>query len=283
MKPHESSYDLVAAEHDYPEWRGAPRRTLVIASHLRSGSTLLGEALYAVGGLGNPLEYLHVGFRPAFARRWQADTLDDYVAALHRRRTDTSGTLGIKLFWRDLAETAIEAGACSQLDSGLPPGGQDYAALYVHLQRLLPNPVFVYLYRADRLRAAISAFIAGQTQVFRALTLEDLQRTQQDVAYDYNGILRLLGVQDAAHAHWRAFFAANGLQPQVLTYEALNANYEGTLRGLLQGLGADAHAPLPQPRLTRQSAEYSEALLLRFLRDEAEGRRLPRPPLSRGA
>ena len=50
-------YDLASAAHDYPIWEGLPRRTVLLCTHPRSGSTLLGEALYFAGGLGCPLEY----------------------------------------------------------------------------------------------------------------------------------------------------------------------------------------------------------------------------------
>ncbi|MDM4772586.1 Stf0 family sulfotransferase [Solimonas sp. SE-A11] len=261
---------MVSAGHDYPEWQGAPRRSLILISHPRSGSTLLAEALHAAGGLGNPLEYLHAGFRPTFARRWQAESLPQYLTKLHRLRTDPGGTLGIKLFWRDLRETAVEAGIRSDQGPNPPPGGEDYMALHTHLQRVLPNPVFVYLYREDRLRAAISAYIASKTGVFRALTPEQLQRTRREVEYDYEGIRQALAAFDAAHAHWRAYFAASGIRPLRLSYEELQADYHGSVTNVITSLGGSGQKSLPAPRLTRQSSRHSETLLLRFLRDHAE-------------
>ncbi len=59
-------YDLVRAEADYPEWQGPPRRTLLICTQPRSGSTLLGEALWFAGGLGCPLEYESIRWIKAY-------------------------------------------------------------------------------------------------------------------------------------------------------------------------------------------------------------------------
>src|ERR1700761_3371165 len=106
--PNNTPYDLATAEHDYPARDGAPLRTILICTHPRSGSTLLGEALYFAGGLGCPLEYFHAGFRPALARRWKPRSLSDYIAAAHRWRTDPGGTFAVKLFWRDVRELAAE-------------------------------------------------------------------------------------------------------------------------------------------------------------------------------
>src|SRR5947207_3029397 len=99
-------YDLATAGHDHPLWDGLPRRTILICTHPRSGSTLLGEALYFADGLGCPLEYFHAGFRPTFTARWGCADIVDYGRAVHRWRTDMSGIHSVKLFWRDVAELA---------------------------------------------------------------------------------------------------------------------------------------------------------------------------------
>jgi hypothetical protein len=107
-KSAEKTYDLATARYDYPIRTGPPRRTVLVCSHPRSGSTLLGEGLYFAGGLGCPLEYFHAGFRPGIASRWECSTLPEYARAVYQRRTDPTGTLSVKLFWRDMAELAIE-------------------------------------------------------------------------------------------------------------------------------------------------------------------------------
>src|SRR5262249_52136688 len=144
-------------------------RTLVICSNPRSGSTLLGEAIYAAGDLGCPLEYLHCGFRPEFARRWQAHDLDTYVRAMHRLRTDSTGVLSIKLFWRDIEEVVQETAGQDApiLRRDVMPDAEQFRAIFDRLRPILPNPTFVYLTRRDRVRQAVSAFVAIQTGVFR--------------------------------------------------------------------------------------------------------------------
>lgn len=101
-------YDLASIRADYPIRLDAPSQSLILCSYQRSGSTLLGEAIHDASGLGCPLEYFHTGFRPRFARRWNADNIRTYAEAVYRYRTDPSGILSVKLFWYDLEEIAAE-------------------------------------------------------------------------------------------------------------------------------------------------------------------------------
>jgi trehalose 2-sulfotransferase len=246
-------YDLTTAQADFPAREGTPDRSVVICSHPRSGSTLLGEAVYAAGGLGCPLEYLHRGFRPHFARRWQADDLASFVRAMHRHRTDATGVLSIKLFWRDVEEIVEESAA-----------GRAPREIYDVLQTILPNPTFVLLTRRDRVRQAVSAFIAKETGVFRSFSGAD-SRPSGDVVYDYDGIVRQLAAADYGTARWREFFATLGIEPYRIEYEDLVSNYQAVAGSLLAHLGRPAAPRVP--RMRRQAAAQSEAFVLRFLRD----------------
>jgi LPS sulfotransferase NodH len=245
-------YDLATERADYPARNGPPNRSIVICSHPRSGSTLLGEAIHAAGGLGCPLEYLHRGFRPSFARRWNAGDLPSYVRALHRFRTDPSGVLSIKIFWRDIEEVAAEAGF----------GEPSRLEL---LQTILPNPTFVYLTRQDRVRQAVSAYVAAETSVFRSFSPGDNDARTRSVEYQYDAILRQLAAADYGNARWREFFAANGIEPYRIEFESLASACQPTVGALLRYLGHSG-AP-PPPRLLRQATALSETFVRRFLHD----------------
>lgn len=270
-KPDRKLYDLVKADHDYPAWSGAPRRTILICSHPRSGSTLFGEALYFAGGLGCPLEYYHVGFRPPLAERWQTRDIADYAAAVTAHRTDPTGTLSVKLFWRDVVELVTEIdpdrfGALAQS----PPDDTEpatYRAIADLLAPIFPAPVFVHLFRRDRLRQAISAVVATDTGQWRHIPDVDVREAAGDPQFDLDRIEKLIGYSDFCHGHWRNLFAAIGAAPYELTYEDLAADYAGTVTEALRFLGSDA-AP-PRVRMSRQADQESEANVLRFLRERA--------------
>lgn len=267
--PPRKGYDLTRADHDYPEWIGHPQRTLLVCAHPRSGSTLLGEALYFARGVGCPLEYFHRGFRPDFADRWDARTLPDFARAVHRWRTDPAGMLSVKLFWGDVEALAAEL---EPTRFGDLPGRQPdevnavtYREIAGLLETILPNPQFIHLERRDRVRQAVSGLSATQTGRFRIIPTAEMPPLKEPPQYDFARIDALIAYGDYCHGHWRNFFDAIGAAPIRLTYEGLVADYAGTIRRVLDGVGSDA--PVPPIRLQRQSDSESEAFVLRYLRE----------------
>jgi LPS sulfotransferase NodH len=264
------SYDLAKAEADYPVWVGPPKRTILLCSHPRSGSTLLGEAMYFSGSLGCPLEYLHVGFRPAFAERWQCDDLHSYIDAVKRFRTGSNGTLAIKLFWRDVCEIAIEADPVQFADmlDELPENTplETYQALAALLASFFSNISTVHLRRLDRVRQAVSSCIATDSGVWR-LPPTGRQSQRGEPHYDFDRIDSLIGYADFCHGHWRNLFSVMGPMPFAITYEKLASDYNASVTELFQHLGCDV--PPPPQRLAKQADVVAEAMTVRFLREKA--------------
>lgn len=264
-------YDLTSAAHDYAERNGPPLQTLLICTHPRSGSTLLGEALYFAGGLGCPLEYFHTGFRPELAGRWQTGTLAAHVQAVHRFRTDPGGTLAVKLFWGDVAAMVAELEPArfaslpeSMVDDIAP---ETYRAIAAALEPVFPNPRFVHLWRGDRLRMAVSGLTAVQTGVWRRIPDAGIQEPRGQAEYDPARIENYMALADRCHHHWRGFFAAIGAVAYPVTYEELSAAYVPTVAALLSHLGSSAG--VPAVRMLRQADVTNEDFVLRYLRDRA--------------
>ncbi|HEX5182615.1 MAG TPA: Stf0 family sulfotransferase [Allosphingosinicella sp.] len=266
-KPPARPYDLATAEHDQPEWFGPPRRTILLCSHPRSGSTMLGEALHFAGGLGCPLEYFHRGFRPSFERRWGIEGIEQLVASVHRHRTGPNGVLGVKLFWQDLEEIVAE-----RVPGRFPPvrewpndlSSETYRALWAAVADIFPSPDFILLERLDRVRQAASALAAMHSGQWRMIPGAEMPATGAP-HYDYERMAAQFGLADYARHHWRRLFDAIGAEPVVLTYEALDRDYEGSVAALLRALGSDA--AVPPRRMERQSDAVTEGFVLRFLRD----------------
>jgi len=263
-------YDLASAAHDYPQWEGPPRRTVLLCTHPRSGSTLLCEALYFAGGLGCPLEYFHAGFRPSFTRRWNAPDHDSLSAAVRRHRTSPDGTLSVKLFWRDIEEIARDADLELDRFANVPPSeapASYYAALAKHVARLFPNPQFVHLWREDRLRQAVSAILAVETGRWRSIPGATGEDSLTTAPFDADRIERIMSYSDFCHGHFRNLFVAMDATPHALSYEALTADYGGSVRAVLRYLDSDAEPRAP--RMRRQADSASEAMVLRYLRERA--------------
>jgi len=269
--PNQARYDLTESGADFPHWNGPPRRTVIICSHPRSGTTLLGELLHQIGGVGAPLEYFHRGFRPYLQERWAADDLEAYVRAVHGWRTDPSGVFSVKLFWRDVEELAQERDPSAPGFGKNPLGSLDPAAyrrIWSLIGDLFPDPVFIHLRRADRVRQAVSALAASQSGLWRSIPGVGKQEPDGAVVYDYDRIARLVGLCDYCHGHWVKLFQALEVTPYRMTYEALDADLAREAAGLIRFLGLADTATLA-PRLRRQSDAATEAMVLRFLREEA--------------
>lgn len=259
------------AEHDYSAWTGVPRRSVVICTHPRSGSTLLGEALYFAGGVGCALEYFHRGFRPSFERRWQTVGAVALAEAAHRLRTDPSGSFATKFFWQDVEALGWELapgefpGEGNLTPDDVPP--DIYRAQYAKIAPFLPNPIFIHLKRLDEVRQAVSGLTVLNSRIWRAFDGKQGRTPEKETEYDYERIASLVALSRHSHGHWTRFFAANGIVSYVVTYEALDRDYTGTVGALLRHLGSD-HA-VPPIRMRRQSNAQSEAFALRFLHDYA--------------
>lgn len=273
------TYDLALASADYPPRDGLPDRTILVCSHPRSGSTLLGEILYFAGGLGCPLEYFHTGFRPGFAERWQAPDMASLITATRRHRTDASGVFSSKLFWRDIEDLMRELAPSladafiDQRAEHVPPSA--YRQLHAFLCALFPNPTFIHLKRLDRVRLAISALTAVQTQQWRAIpgqgsTRPESNGAKAEVEYDYERIASLIAYADHCHAHWERYFSVNMIGPHALTYEQLARQDRQPLIQLLQHLGHQGE--LPAIRMQRQADARSEKFVARFLADHFRGK-----------
>ncbi|HUC62899.1 MAG TPA: Stf0 family sulfotransferase [Alphaproteobacteria bacterium] len=271
-------YDLMERAGDYPERAGPPERSLVVCSQPRSGSTLLGEAIYFAGGLGNPLEYFHAGFRPKFERRWKPASFSDYVARLYRSRTDPSGVFGLKLFWVDVVDLLHECAPdeFAFLDWRHPGdlAPETHRRIFGILRDFIPNPTFVFLTRRDEIRQAVSHVVAGRSRAWRQFPRQ--ARKDLDAEYEFHRILQYLGVIQRHNGHWRDFFRANALACHRIVYEDLEADYEGTLRKFFAAVGRP-DAPIPPPRLQKQADARSEALVQRF-RAEFRQRASATPP-----
>lgn len=258
-------YDLTRAQADYPARDAPPARSFVICTQQRSGSTLLGEALHFAGGFGCPLEYFHDGFRPGFAERWNADRIDSYIAAVHRFRTDPTGTFGVKLFWRDIADLMHEMTLAGQPAIAVPTAGPAtdiaYRQIFARVAPLVPNPRLVYLRRRDQLRQAVSSFVADKTGQWRQYRAQE-RSAAPTCNFDY--IMQSLARIQSDERHWRHFFRANAIEPYEIYYEDLQFDYAGTLTALFRHLGR-ADATIMPPRLYKQAGARSEELREQFL------------------
>ena len=261
-------YDLFTEAANYPQWTGHPKRTILICTQQRSGSTLLAEAMYFAGGLGCALEYFHPGFRPAFESTWATTTFNDYRDALYKFRTDPTGTLSVKLFWLDVMDLLRkrDGSTFDHLARAQAPFivNDAYRQTMTILSELFPNPTFLLLTRHDHVGQAVSLSIAAQSRNWRWFAGTPKRKGLREPNYQFDHIMRFVAEIQRQNQHWNKFFNANGIIPFRIVYEELASDYVGTLAELFAYLGRP-DAAIPPPRLNKQADERSDAFCARFL------------------
>lgn len=273
IETRQATYDLALAEADYDLWEGPPARCILLCTHPRCGSTLLGEAMTFAQGLGCPIEYFHCGFRPQIERRWGVTGEASYLRALYHHRIDRTGTLGVKLFWRDVIDLckARRPNDAQLLSSDLaadPTAAAEVCEMVRQIfTEIFPNATYIFLIRKDRLRLAVSAVTSAQTGVWRDIPGVDSKMPARTPEYDYERLLQAYGHACYSFDRWEDFFQRTTTEPYRLTYEALLGNYQATVERLLTWLEA-ATTVVPPPRMRRQSSALSEQFLARFLRED---------------
>jgi LPS sulfotransferase NodH len=266
--------DLVGPELDAepPREPVRPARPYLICSTPRSGSGLLCRALARVPGAGAPLEYFNPLHRGLLTERWRCGpALDGYVRALYAHRTTPEGVFGTKLHWDQLVNVRAEALGIAPVEPGYELAGE-------FLQRLFGTATYVRIIRRDVDRQAVSLWFALVTGTWSVAAGEAPDDGRAQVPYSYEGIDRCRRLIENADVHWDRLLRGNGIEPVVVVYEELDAEYVGTVARVLAAVapGAAGAPVAADPPTRRLGDEHTERLLERFML-ERQSRGLPDP------
>lgn len=117
--------------------------------------------------------------------------------------------------------------------------------------------------RVDRVRQAVSVVRAKQTGQWTAEG-----RPVANPAYDAADIAASLAAENRYEGKWDAYFADIGVEPFAVSYEQLDADYDGTMASVLSHLGVDT--PVPPRQLKRQGDAINDEWVARFLAEQAQ-------------
>jgi LPS sulfotransferase NodH len=242
-------------------------RSYLICATQRCGSTLLCEWLDQTGVLGHPNEYL--GLWQEYADRDDAPFWELVVQETKDRWRGANGVFGCKVMantfpvamqWlrRVPAAAGLDDWRVGQLAFG-------------------PGPV-VRVQRRDRVRQAISRYIAMQTGIYHvaaddavgsellggALGSREADRRER-IPFDFAAIDTQVALIGREERYWDELFAAAGVAPLELVYEDFVRDRAGTVRAVLEHVGIDpADANLAfEERMARMSDGVNE----RFYRE----------------
>ncbi len=251
--------------HDLPP-PVSGRRTYVIATLPRTGSTLLCRLLTSTGCVGDPKEYLNpmqvrdwqlrfgdtpwtrlrhralVGRLVPLAGRWRwsPDRLARHLDTIRARRSSPDGWFGLKIH-------------AHHFDAWFTQTGWSVDAL-------LGEATWVFLTRSDRVAQAVSwhrALISGRWSAEQRASLPPL--------YDRRLIQRRLDAIRDGEQRWERWFANRRITPLRLEYESVIRSPAAAVAAVLVHLGVPA-APLQLDALpmTRQADALSESWIQRF-------------------
>jgi LPS sulfotransferase NodH len=228
---------------------GDPRRSYLICSIPRSGSTLLCGLLTGTGVAGAPDEFFNPAYMRVRMQRWGVETTDEFVTQLLARKTGPNGVFGVKAHW-------------SQYKRAF--GGADP-------RQIFPGLRLIYIYRRDRLRQAVSWARAKQTSRFRS---DQRVPTERQATFNAEDITHVLNRIERLDELWAGLFDRLGVAPHAVVYEDLVADRDGALRKVLGHIGIEPPVGLRvrTPVLERQADALTEEWVERYVAETGRAR-----------
>ncbi len=218
-------------------------RGYVICTTQRAGSNYLCQLLASTGVLGKPLDYFNTqGRRNRGWPDYPADP-EQQLEIIRRHGATANGVYGLKLFAYD----------CRALGA-LP------------WTTRLPGLRWIFLHRADLLGQALSLLTAKQTGRWRST-----DGAGAPPAYDAAAIDREMRDIARDNEQWRLYFARNGIEPLVLSYENLAAAPDQVVQAIAALMAIDAATVDPaQVDLRVQRDASSQAWRTRYLAERRD-------------
>lgn len=235
--------DLYTSIYDSEPTLDEPRKTIMLATIPRSGSTHFGLCMWAEGVFGAPLEYLNANTSARMLARLGRGDRHRYWQQLRRLRQGKNGVFSYKMFVVNYVQFKKKA-----------PDFLPYIA---------PNYV-VYLTRDDKLGQAVSYARAVQTRRWFAAVAE--QRTPE---YSFEKIRRQLRSIMLQERSWESIFALTETSPLRVSYERVLLQRDEVMRELAAYVGETigSHPRIEVGSIEKQADLMSEDWRNRYLED----------------
>jgi len=145
-------------------------------------------------------------------------------------------------------------------------------AAYELMRSLVPDLRIIWLRRRNMLARAISHYRARKSGLWhQPASNSGLPGQEQPLEFDLGQIHNLHCVGQFEEEMWQRFFQERNISPYCLVYEEFIANYESTVRGVLEFLDvAGEKTFIPPPRSLKQSDGISQEWENRYHKLSAE-------------
>jgi trehalose 2-sulfotransferase len=208
-----------------------PQVSFFLCSITRSGSTLLADLLSKTNLAGDVREYFnHHGGRVWHG--WDYSDYAQYVPQVIRETMSANAVFGSKLMSADLESLERRLKAIPSNEN------RSFKAI---LDETFYQPKYIYLFRRDKLRQAISQEKMNQTGIAhrQGAKLWRDPKKQGQASYSYRNITHILAENAHQESLLQEFFAANDILPYSLVYEDFIQRQEETVRDLMAYLQID--------------------------------------------
>ena len=185
----------------------------LICSTQRSGSSYLSHLLRATGELGRPGELFGKGEKSLkkFAAKHRVEPSELAVAKfVSEKWRSTNGVFGLKMHYHQYLTFCAN----------------------VELRELFGGMNYLYVDRKDVVMQAVSLYKARNSGAWSSS-----HKSQNDVSYDYGGIMSCLNFLNEEKAKWEAFFSVTGVRLLRVYYEALEECPDIQVRQVYKYLG----------------------------------------------
>jgi LPS sulfotransferase NodH len=236
-----------------------PKKSYIICSTARSGSNYLSWSLQNAK-LGLPHETFNKGMK--LWERWGVDKkFETFIPEVLIRQTNPeTNVFGMKLFWYHLSnfkQWALEVPEIKETNLS------DYELLEV----FFPNVQFIFLQRRDKLMQAVSYAKMMQSGVSFVREGERGDSLREE-DYDRGLIENLFDQLIAYDLLWEDFFSAQTIEPVVIYYEDLIAEYLFTIEKIFEKLGLPM-GEFDRPKIEKQRNQISYLWYERFSNEVA--------------
>ncbi|MGD1805290.1 Stf0 family sulfotransferase [Dapis sp. BLCC M126] len=217
------------------------KKSYIVCSTPRSGSTLLCKTLEELGGCGQPEEYFHRHTIKKLKLNNNPDQFLSYCHSICQEGLRTHGVFGMKMHWWQLLDFLSIARQSPSFENK-----RDWDII----NALFPNPKFIYLCRRDIIAQAVSATIAMQTGQWEKIRENQPKNPLQSVKKSQGDRVKSIKFQPWKiyeweknikdnNLCWRFFFNDNCLNYYEIVYEDMVKSLVNEITNVVDYIGID--------------------------------------------
>ncbi|HBY79490.1 MAG TPA: hypothetical protein DEG47_21395, partial [Cyanobacteria bacterium UBA11148] len=200
---------------------------------------------------GRPAEYFHPDRLEKYLTKDDAKSLRDYLSGVLIQGTSSNGIFGIKMHWEhfqmflNLARKYLDFQGKTDLEI---------------LSLVFPNPRFIYIWRRDLVRQAVSTEIAYQTGNWVKQNKSVEFNSRKKLVFKPLNIYRYKQGLKVRNQRWKKFFDKNSVEVYEVVYEDFIELFEKTILEIVDFLDIQPVSSQNEIKISlqRQSNEINE-------------------------